>query len=46
MFTLAMWIMLRDRSRRRVNYYMVFAGCALMTLATAVSCHDVISGCH
>ncbi|KAI1782844.1 hypothetical protein LXA43DRAFT_1137185 [Ganoderma leucocontextum] len=35
MFTLAMWIMLRDRKRRHVNYYMVFAGCTLLTLATA-----------
>ncbi|KAM5540155.1 hypothetical protein V8D89_006295 [Ganoderma adspersum] len=35
MFTLAMWILLRDRQKRHVNYYMVFAGCTLMTLATA-----------
>ena len=38
MFTLAMWILLRDRQKRHVNYYMVFAGCMLMTLATAVHC--------
>ncbi|PIL34446.1 hypothetical protein GSI_03222 [Ganoderma sinense ZZ0214-1] len=35
MFTLAMWILLRDRHKRHVNYYMVFAGCTLLTLATA-----------
>ncbi|KAI0755811.1 hypothetical protein C8Q74DRAFT_324079 [Fomes fomentarius] len=35
MFTLAMYIMLRARHRRRVNYAMVAAGCALLTLATA-----------
>ena len=36
MFMLAMFIMLRDRRRRHVNYYMVTAGCALLVLATAV----------
>ncbi|KAI0370681.1 hypothetical protein BV20DRAFT_1071393 [Pilatotrama ljubarskyi] len=35
MFTLAMWIMLRDRQQRQVNYALVGAGCALMVLATA-----------
>ncbi|RPD53075.1 hypothetical protein L227DRAFT_470950, partial [Lentinus tigrinus ALCF2SS1-6] len=35
MFMLAMFIMLRDRRRRHVNYYMVTAGCALLVLATA-----------
>ncbi|KAI0643304.1 hypothetical protein C8Q79DRAFT_1012601 [Trametes meyenii] len=35
MFTLAMWIMLRDRHQRQVNYALVAAGCALMVLATA-----------
>ncbi|KAI0631505.1 hypothetical protein C8Q77DRAFT_141002 [Trametes polyzona] len=35
MFTLAMWIMLRDRRNRHVNYGLVAAGCALMVLATA-----------
>ncbi|KAI0773176.1 hypothetical protein BD413DRAFT_656572 [Trametes elegans] len=35
MFTLAMWIMLRDRHHRQVNYGLVGAGCALMVLATA-----------
>ena len=36
MFTLAMWIMLRDRRQRHVNYALVGAGCALILLATAV----------
>ena len=36
MFMLAMYIMLRDRSRRQVNYAMVAAGCSLLVLATAV----------
>ncbi|KAJ8497015.1 hypothetical protein ONZ51_g764 [Trametes cubensis] len=35
MFTLAMWIMLRDRRQRHVNYALVGAGCALILLATA-----------
>ncbi|KAI0702357.1 hypothetical protein C8T65DRAFT_579278 [Cerioporus squamosus] len=35
MFMLAMFIMLRDRRRRHVNYCMVAAGCALLVLATA-----------
>ncbi|KAI0739381.1 hypothetical protein C8Q80DRAFT_1111581 [Daedaleopsis nitida] len=35
MFTLAMYIMLRDKSRRKVNYAMVAAGCSLLALATA-----------
>ncbi|KAI0821754.1 hypothetical protein BC628DRAFT_1393411 [Trametes gibbosa] len=35
MFMLAMWIMLRDRKIRQVNYALVGAGCALMVLATA-----------
>lgn len=36
MFMLAMWIMLRDRKHRQVNYALVGAGCSLMVLATAV----------
>ncbi|KAJ2988189.1 hypothetical protein NUW54_g9191 [Trametes sanguinea] len=35
MFSLAMWIMLRDRHERQVNYALVAAGCSLITLATA-----------
>ncbi|KAL1943650.1 hypothetical protein VTO73DRAFT_4095 [Trametes versicolor] len=35
MFMLAMWIMLRDRKHRQVNYALVGAGCSLMVLATA-----------
>ncbi|KAI0632706.1 hypothetical protein C8Q77DRAFT_1262323 [Trametes polyzona] len=35
MFMLAMWIMLRDRRRRQVNYALVGAGCALIVLGTA-----------
>ncbi|KAI0354371.1 hypothetical protein OH77DRAFT_1521667 [Trametes cingulata] len=35
MFSLAMWIMLRNRHQRQVNYALVAAGCALMVLATA-----------
>ena len=41
MFMLAMWILLRDRSDRHVNYWMVSAGCGLFVLSTAVS---VLSG--
>ncbi|KAI8977818.1 hypothetical protein BD414DRAFT_445877 [Trametes punicea] len=35
MFSLAMWIMLKDRRHRQVNWALVAAGCALMILATA-----------
>ncbi|OSC98609.1 hypothetical protein PYCCODRAFT_1447350 [Trametes coccinea BRFM310] len=35
MFSLAMWILLRDRRERQVNYALVAAGCSLITLATA-----------
>ncbi|KAH9933985.1 uncharacterized protein BXZ73DRAFT_45914 [Epithele typhae] len=35
MFMLAMWIMLRDRKKRRVNWWMVAAGVALLLFSTA-----------
>ncbi|KAH9934014.1 uncharacterized protein BXZ73DRAFT_46154 [Epithele typhae] len=35
MFMLAMWIMLRDRKKRRVNWWMVAAGVALLFFSTA-----------
>ncbi|KAI1782852.1 hypothetical protein LXA43DRAFT_386938 [Ganoderma leucocontextum] len=35
MFMLAMWIVVRDRQRGRINYYMIVPGCLLLGLGTA-----------
>ena len=46
MFMLAMWILLRERQKPHVNYYMVMVipGCTLLVLATAVSCWSRAQG--
>ncbi|KAI0655014.1 hypothetical protein C8Q70DRAFT_457848 [Cubamyces menziesii] len=35
LFTLTMWILVRNRNRRRLNYGMLAASCALLVLSTA-----------
>ncbi|EJC97953.1 uncharacterized protein FOMMEDRAFT_137316 [Fomitiporia mediterranea MF3/22] len=46
MFMLTMWILLRNRQRRRVNYLMIISACTLQTLATMELIVNIIRICQ
>ncbi|KAM5540165.1 hypothetical protein V8D89_006305 [Ganoderma adspersum] len=41
MFGLATWIIVRNKQKRHINYYMVLPGCTLIVLATAEMAVDI-----